>query len=74
MSSILGMYGVVLCFVGFILFSVNVKYLGVHYVESINFQKPREVFAAILYLPFQKMSKRPSVLMTKDDDTGGGSG
>jgi hypothetical protein len=70
-SAILGMYGVMLCFIGVILFTVNKNFLGVHYLESINFQKPREMFAALLYQPFQKMRKRPSVLRTKDDVTGG---
>lgn len=73
-SNVLGMYGVVLSFIGLILCLTNIEYFGVRYLASFNYSNLRQLFASALYLPLHELRKRPEFLRVKDDTSGGGKG
>ncbi|MCX7568764.1 spore germination protein [Tumebacillus sp. DT12] len=73
-STLLGMYGVVLSFIGLILCWTNIEYFGVHYLASINYSNFRQLFAATLFLPYHELRKRAKFLRLKDETSGGDEG
>ncbi|WP_243652929.1 spore germination protein [Tumebacillus sp. BK434] len=70
-SSVLGIYGVVLFAIGMLIVLANLEYFGVPYLSSFNYSSPRQLFGALLFLPRHEMRTRPKNLQVKDETAGG---
>lgn len=70
-SSVLGIYGVVLFAIAMLVALINVEYFGVPYLSSFNYSSPRQLLSSVLFLPRHEMRKRPKFLRLKDETAGG---
>ncbi|RKP58046.1 spore germination protein [Cohnella endophytica] len=67
-SSIIGMYGLILCLIMLVGYLSRLRSFGVPYLAPLSPLHWRDVFKSYLRLPWVKMKQRPHVLRTTDRD------